>query len=372
MMSGNFFGKFRQKCQRKTKGVTAGNESSGRKGKEKNRMILPVDLGKNSYDITLERGALDRAEEIFDLDRKVLIVTDSGVPEEYSQKLAKACKESYILTIPQGEESKNLDTFQKVCKALLEHSFTRKDCAVAVGGGVVGDLTGFATACYMRGIDFYNVPTTLLSQVDSSVGGKTAVDFNGIKNIIGAFYQPKGVLIDPDVLKTLNQRQFACGAAEIIKMAVSLNGNFFEKLEKESVAQDLINNIAEALKIKIDVVQKDEKEQGLRRALNFGHTLGHGIESCTELYHGECVALGMLTMCSSEIRERLIPVLIRENLPVACPSSVSAEVVVEAAMHDKKAAGDHIAAIYVAKAGNFQIVKEDRNGLLEALKEVLA
>lgn len=372
MMSGNFFGKFRQKCQRKTKVVTAGNESSGKKGKEKNRMILPVDLGKNSYDITLERGTLDRAGEIFDLDRKVLIVTDSGVPEEYSQKFAKACKESYILTIPQGEESKNLDTFQKVCKALLEHSFTRKDCAVAVGGGVVGDLTGFAAACYMRGIDFYNVPTTLLSQVDSSVGGKTAVDFNGIKNIIGAFYQPKGVLIDPDVLKTLNQRQFACGAAEIIKMAVSLNGNFFEKLEKESVAQDLINNIAEALKIKIDVVQKDEKEQGLRRALNFGHTLGHGIESCTELYHGECVALGMLTMCSSEIRERLIPVLTRENLPVACPSSVSAEVVVEAAMHDKKAAGDHIAAIYVAKAGNFQIVKEDRNGLLEALKEVLA
>lgn len=133
MMSGNFSENSGRNARGKTKVVTAENESSGRKGKEKNRMILPVDLGKNSYDITLERGALDRAEEIFDLDRKVLIVTDSGVPEEYSQKLAKACKESYILTIPQGEESKNLDTFQKVCKALLEHSFTRKDCAVAVG-----------------------------------------------------------------------------------------------------------------------------------------------------------------------------------------------------------------------------------------------
>ncbi len=342
------------------------------KERNRNRMILPVDLGKNSYDITLERGALSRAGEVFNLDRKVLIVTDSGVPEEYSRKLAEACTESYILTIPQGEASKNLDTFQTVCKALLDHGFTRKDCAVAVGGGMTGDLTGFVAASYMRGIDFYNVPTTLLSQVDSSVGGKTAVDFNGIKNIIGAFYQPKGVLIDPDVLKTLDRRQFACGASEIIKMAVSLNGSFFEKLEKEPVEQDLVNNIAEALKIKINVVQKDEKEQGLRRALNFGHTLGHGIESCTELFHGECVALGMLTMCSSEIRERLLPVLTRENLPVTCPSGVSAEAVVEASMHDKKAAGNHIAAIYVAEAGEFRIAEEDREGLLEALKEVLA
>ena len=334
-------------------------------------MILPVDLGKNSYNITLESGALHRAGEIFDLHRKVLIVTDSGVPKEYSAALAESCKESYILTIPQGEGSKNLDTFQTVCKALLEYGFTRKDCVVAVGGGVTGDLAGFAAACYMRGIDFYNIPTTLLSQVDSSVGGKTAVDFCGIKNIIGAFYQPKGVLIDPDVLKTLDKRQFACGAAEMIKMAVSMNAGFFERLERESVAQNLTENIAEALKIKIDVVQKDEKEQGLRRVLNFGHTLGHGIESCTELLHGECVALGMLTMCSGEIKERLTPVLEREKLPVFCPEGTSAEAVVEAAMHDKKAVGKEIAVIRVLKPGEFQVAACGREELLEALKEVL-
>ncbi len=330
-------------------------------------MKLSVDLGKDSYDITLERGALTRAWEVFDLNRKVLIVTDSGVPCEYSEAVAKKCKEAHIFTIPRGEESKNLETFASLCKTLLEHGFARKDCVVAVGGGVVGDLAGFAAACYMRGIDFYNIPTTLLSQVDSSVGGKTAVDFCGVKNIIGAFYQPKGVLIDPDVLKTLDNRQIACGAAEMIKMALCFDKEFFERLESEGTQKNLTENIAEALKIKIDVVQKDEKEKGLRRALNFGHTLGHGIESCTDFLHGECVALGMLTMCSPEIRERLLPLLERENLPVKCPADASDEDILAAAMHDKKAEGSEIATIFVETAGVFEERKAGKEELRRAL-----
>ena len=335
------------------------------------KMILPVNLGKDSYDITLESGALARVGEVFDLKRKVLIVTDSGVPEKYSRSVAACCKEAHIITIPQGEESKNLDTFASLCKALLEHGFARKDCVVAVGGGVVGDLAGFAAACYMRGIDFYNIPTTLLSQVDSSVGGKTAVDFCGIKNIIGAFYQPKGVLIDPDVLETLDKRQIACGAAEMIKMALSFNSDFFEKLEAEGTQKNLTENIAEALKIKIDVVQKDEKEKGLRRALNFGHTLGHGIESCTDLLHGECVALGMLTMCSPAVKERLLPLLERENLPVKCPAEASVDDIICATMHDKKAEAGEIATIYVETAGAFEVVMAGEKELREALLEVI-
>ena len=172
-------------------------------------MILPVNLGKDSYDITLGRGQLSHAGAVFNLERKVFLVTDNGVPQAYAEKIAAQYKESYIFTISQGEGSKNFDTLQEICKAMLMQNLTRKDCVIAVGGGVVGDLTGFAASCYMRGVDFYNVPTTLLSQVDSSVGGKTAIDFCGIKNIIGAFYQPKGVLIDPDVLETLDARQFA-------------------------------------------------------------------------------------------------------------------------------------------------------------------
>ncbi|MBR3961609.1 MAG: iron-containing alcohol dehydrogenase, partial [Clostridia bacterium] len=167
-------------------------------------MIINVELRENSYNIVIERGALNKFNELISTDRKVLIVTDSGVPAQYAKSVARNVKDGHIVTIPQGESSKSIDNLQFLCKKMLELGFTRKDCVVAVGGGVVGDLAGFAASVYMRGIDFYNVPTTVLSQVDSSVGGKVAVNFEGIKNILGAFYQPKMVIIDPDVLDTLD------------------------------------------------------------------------------------------------------------------------------------------------------------------------
>ena len=168
-------------------------------------MIIPVNLGKDSYDIILERGAMSRAGELLTLDRKVLVVTDTGVPAPYADAVCRAARTPVLAVIPEGEDSKTLANFEVLCQKMLDEGFTRKDCVVAVGGGVVGDLAGFAAACYMRGIDFYNIPTTLLSQVDSSVGGKTAVDLGNVKNIVGAFHQPKAVIIDPDVLKTLKQ-----------------------------------------------------------------------------------------------------------------------------------------------------------------------
>jgi 3-dehydroquinate synthase len=157
-------------------------------------MILHLDLKENGYDIVLERGALSRAGEVLNLDRKVLVVTDSGVPAQYAKTVAAQCKDAVIVTVPQGETSKCFATFEMLCKKLLEGGFTRTDCVIAVGGGVVGDLVGFVAASYMRGVDFYNIPTTLLSQVDSSVGGKVAVDLGNVKNTVGAFYQPKKVL----------------------------------------------------------------------------------------------------------------------------------------------------------------------------------
>ena len=165
-------------------------------------MVIPLNLGSDSYDITLERGALKKASEIFKIKDKVLVVTDSGVPTEYSRAVAEQFAQSFIYTFPEGEQSKNFDTYKSICEKLLALSFTRKDAVIAVGGGVTGDMAGFAAATYMRGIDFYNIPTTVLSQVDSSIGGKTAIDLGNVKNIIGAFHQPKGVIIDPEVLLT--------------------------------------------------------------------------------------------------------------------------------------------------------------------------
>lgn len=327
---------------------------------------LPVRLGDSSYDIILERGALGRAGEILRLNCRVLVVTDDGVPPQYAQTVAAACKEARIVTVPQGEETKTFDNLRLLLEAMLDFGMTRGDCAVAVGGGVVGDLTGFAAACYMRGIDFYNVPTTVLAQVDSSIGGKTAVNLAGVKNIAGAFHQPRGVLIDPDTLATLPPRQMANGLAEAVKMALCFDAEGFALFEKEDPLSQLDEIIHRALVIKKNVVEQDEREQGLRRALNFGHTLGHGIESLhgeNGLYHGECVALGMLPMCAEPVAARLLPVLRRLGLPTAC--AADANRVMRAVAHDKKAADNGVNAVTVEEVGRCQV----RAMSLEELKD---
>ena len=170
-------------------------------------MIIPVKTQTGGYDIVLKRGALFELKEYLNLNRKVLIVTDSGVPKEYSQAAAKQCLEPFIVTINEGEASKCFDNYKLLLARMVELGFTRSDAVLAVGGGVVGDLAGFVASSFMRGVDFYNIPTTVLSQVDSSVGGKVAIDFEGYKNIVGAFYPPKAVIIDPETLKTLPLRQ---------------------------------------------------------------------------------------------------------------------------------------------------------------------
>ena len=330
-------------------------------------MQIPVNLEKDSYNIIIERGALDKAGEYLNLERKVMVVTDSGVPSEHVEKIVKTARNAVLVVLPEGEQTKTLESFGMLCRKLLDEGFTRKDCVVAVGGGVVGDLAGFAAACYMRGIDFYNVPTTLLAQVDSSVGGKTAVNLGDVKNIVGAFHQPKAVLIDPDVLKTLSLRQFACGAAEIIKMAMTFDKTQFEKIQKEGVAADLDYHIAKAVKIKAGVVEQDEKERGPRKALNFGHTIGHGIESVTGMLHGECVALGMLPMCSPELKKTLATMLEKEGLPTEC--SADPEAVTAAAMHDKKAEEGSIVTVRVNKIGSFEFVKADEEDMRKLYEE---
>ena len=328
-------------------------------------MILHMELGERSYDIHLQRGALAQAEALFDLDRTALVVTDTGVPGHYARTLADRCRRARIVTLPAGEETKSFPYFEKLCRECLAAGLSRKDCVVAVGGGVVGDLAGFAAASYMRGIDFYNIPTTVLSQVDSSIGGKVAIDLDGVKNIVGAFYQPKGVIVDPEVLESLPRRQMANGLAEAVKMGLIWDKDLFALFETGDPMAHLEEIIFRALEGKRLVVQADEREGGLRRILNFGHTLGHGIESLGGRYHGECVALGMLPMCTPTIRERLKLVLERLGLPTSGKWDVNT--VMDAVAHDKKAEQTGVHIIQVEEIGK----AVQRTASLEALRALL-
>ncbi len=318
-------------------------------------MELKVKTSMGDYNIIIERGSINCLSKYCNTEKKALIVTDNGVPFEYAQAVSRQFENNVIKIIPQGEKSKSFDTYKELLEVLSENSFSRNDCIVAVGGGVVGDLSGFTAATYMRGIDFYNIPTTLLSQVDSSIGGKTAIDFGGYKNTVGAFYQPKAVIIDPNVLKTLPERQFNNGLCESIKMAATSDKELFEMIEKNN-AEDIIDTVIErSLRIKKAVVEEDEKELGLRKVLNFGHTAGHAIETTTglsELLHGECVSLGMLAFSSENVRDRLIEVLTKHNLPVRL--TFSPDKILYALRHDKKAKGDGVNAVFVNEIGSFE------------------
>ncbi len=331
-----------------------------------------MNLGENSYDILVERGALANAGKHLNLDRRVLIVTDNGVPSDYAKSVAASCRDGIICTVEQGEASKSLECLERLLQSMLENGFSRKDCVVAVGGGVVGDLAGFAASVYMRGIDFYNIPTTLLSQIDSSIGGKTAINLGGVKNIVGAFYQPKKVLIDPELLKTLSGRQISNGLAEAVKMALTCDRELFNIFENKDIEGNIDEIIIRSLNIKKSVVEKDERESGLRKILNFGHTLGHGIESSEGmegLYHGECVALGMIPMCGEAIRPRVISVLKKCGLYQAL--DYDWDKIAEATFHDKKADGDMVTVTTVSEIGSFEMRKVGCNELIEEAKKVL-
>lgn len=327
--------------------------------------VLRINLGDNSYPVIVGKSLINIANQYLNLERKVFIVTDSGVPNNYAETIKKICTSAVIHTIPAGEGSKSFNVLESVLNAMAEAELGRSDCVVAVGGGVVGDLAGFAASIYMRGIDFYNVPTTLLSQVDSSIGGKTAINLGMIKNTVGAFKQPKAVLIDINTLSTLPDRHVKNGMAEVIKMAATSNKELFSKLE--SMNQDKVYNnikeiVIEALKIKKSVVEGDEKENGIRKILNFGHTFGHAIESSENLsglLHGECVALGMLPTSFGEAHDRIKALLEKFALPTVYEGDIS--VALPYIYHDKKAAGERLSVILCDKIGECYIKSMSAN-----------
>lgn len=269
---------------------------------------LFVDLAEKSYNIYFDVDFNKLCDKIKEVGKykKVLIVTDSNVKKLYGDEVyEKMAHEGYdvaVTSFEAGEQNKNIDTIMSVCAACVEHGMDRKSLIIALGGGVVGDMAGFAAAIYMRGIDFVQVPTTLLSQSDSSVGGKTGIDFMNGKNILGAFHQPKLVYINTSTLKTLPKREFISGMGEVIKHGVIRDREFFDYLEKnhDKVAKldnDVLLDMAYTnCSIKAAVVSEDEFENGARADLNFGHTIGHAVEAYSDfrLSHGECVGFGML------------------------------------------------------------------------------
>ncbi len=332
--------------------------------------MIRMELGKSSYNIEIERGTLAKAGELLKLKRKVMIITDEGVPREYAELIATQCKEAYIKVVPMGEGSKSLQTAEDILTEMLRYQFSRKDCVAAVGGGVVGDLGGFVASLYMRGIDFYNVPTTVLSQVDSSIGGKTAVNLAGIKNIIGAFYQPKAVLIDPDTLNSLSKRQVVNGLFEAIKMGATSDKELFDLFFHDEWEKHLDTIIERALLVKKSVVEQDEKESHLRKILNFGHTIGHGFESAAHgrYLHGECVALGMLYMSSEDVQEQLSEIYEKLGFEVPEFYIFDLEEVKEAITHDKKVSDANCSVVFVSEIGNGSIEEWSMEEVLDRLE----
>lgn len=349
--------------------------------------VIRVGLGERAYDIVIGSGVRERAAE---LQGRLFLVTDSRVKELYGGWAAARFPAEDSFVFPAGEGSKNFLTVEAICRAAARARFDRKACFVALGGGVTGDMTGFAAAIYMRGVDFLQIPTTLLAMVDSSVGGKTGVDLPEGKNLIGAFHQPKLVLIDLDFLDTLPEREIRCGLAEIIKTGVILDAELFASLEENSAS--LVGRIDPAryakiirrcCELKAGVVEADEREAGLRAILNYGHTFGHAVEALSgfSISHGEGVAIGMsaaaelavargsLTRAEAERQKRLLETV---GLPVKLPREYAVPAVLEAMTRDKKNSGGRIRVVLPEGIGRAGVVTPEVTELAAALEAIHA
>ncbi|HIE41659.1 MAG TPA: 3-dehydroquinate synthase [Nitrospinaceae bacterium] len=343
---------------------------------------LAIDLDERSYEILI---GLDLRKQVGEFLKavfrpsRVVIITHPSINSIYGEEVIANCLDqgwtTDIIEVPEGEVSKSLGQVEKLYDRLLELNCDRKSVLIALGGGVIGDLVGFVAATYQRGITFIQVPTTLLSQVDSSVGGKTGVNHPKGKNMIGAFYQPRLVVTDLQTLKTLPIKEYRAGLAEIVKYGVISDASFFEFLEKNykdilNLNYDCLSYIIEnSCAIKAKVVEKDERETHHRMILNFGHTLGHAIESLTgysRFIHGEAVAIGMVRAaelshsmgkCSKEVPRRLEALLKNLGLPVEMPE-LDPTAVIESLYHDKKTMDNKIKFILVKEIGSIEIVEQ--------------
>lgn len=352
---------------------------------------IQVDLGERSYPIAVEAGNLKDAGFLLSAvkGQQIVVITNEIVAPLYLERLQaslEGCGKSIShIILPDGEDKKTIASFELVMSELLQKRISRDACIIALGGGVIGDLTGFVAACYQRGVDFIQIPTTLLSQVDSSVGGKTAVNHPLGKNMIGAFYQPKAVLIDPTTLLTLPSKEFSAGMAEVIKYGIIYDNEFFKWLENNREAISNLNSealsymIAHCCGIKAEIVNQDEKEHGIRALLNLGHTFGHAIEAemgYGTWLHGEAVAAGTVLACklakmrdqftASELR-RVISLFEYFKLPTFGPKTMTSEQYITHMQRDKKVISGNMRFILPINIGKAEVVSNVSHDELKQL-----
>ena len=325
------------------------------------------------YPVYIEKGILAHAGEYIRLHtaaKRIMLVSDSRVADLYAETVKKSIEEAgytvSLFVFPEGEKSKDRNTLFDLLEFAANEELDRDDCFVALGGGVTGDLSGLAASLYMRGIDYIQIPTTLLAAVDSSVGGKTAIDLDAGKNLCGSFWQPSCVICDPDVLKTLESSVFADGMAEVIKYGVICSPEIFAKVKDKPDFDDIADIIAACVATKADVVADDEFDRGRRALLNLGHTFGHAIEKCSSFVvsHGSAVAVGMLMaarvsaglgFCNESCINQIENSLLKNLLPVS--SSYAAKELAKAALSDKKKSGNTIAFVLPRSIGEAFIHK---------------
>lgn len=320
---------------------------------------LSVKLIQSTYDIYIQHGILEFVQNYLDVMKPTLVITDDVVAPLYLEKLSSKIPtiNFYSYVIKHGETSKTFEEAKAIIDYLIQEKCTKDIQIIALGGGVVGDLAGFVASIYLRGVDFIQIPTTLLSQVDSSIGGKVAVNVPTMKNAVGSFYQPKLVLIDPSTLLTLPQKEFRSGMAEIIKIAALLDQKFFYELKAGIKIEAIEGTITKALKLKKKIVEMDPFDQSIRQILNFGHTIGHAIEAhynYKKYTHGEAVAIGMVKITSDPIiKQELIDCLLQYNLPINDP--YNGKELFDYILKDKKVSNKSINVILLETIGSHKI-----------------
>jgi len=355
---------------------------------------IHVDLAERSYDVLVERGLLESTGSYITnlgLKGKIAIITDTNVAPHYAEKLESSLETAgYINTlhkIPAGEASKSMSQAEQLCREMIREGHDRNSFVIALGGGVVGDLAGYVASIFYRGIPFVQIPTTIVSQVDSSVGGKTGVNVAEGKNLVGAFHQPKLVLVDPDTLTTLPPREYKEGFAEVIKHAAIRDAEMLTDIaaldpnDPSKISSDLI---ARNISIKARVVEEDEKETaGTRALLNFGHTIGHGIEASVpygSLLHGEAISLGIRAALQLSEQEsnlnkedsiKVLNLLKHFNLPLRLSEEITTKTIIEKMMTDKKFSGGQIRFVLLHKAGSAFVSKDITMDHIEAAIENL-
>lgn len=330
---------------------------------------ININLPKKEYKVHIENGILSDIDKYIDVYREIVIVTDDFIPKQYLKVLKSKIANPLIFEVPTGESSKSIDMVYSIINEMIDSKISRGALMIALGGGVVGDLTGFIASIYMRGIDFIQIPTTLLSQIDSSVGGKVGINSENMKNSIGAFYQPKAVIIDPETLKTLSKKEFNNGIAEMIKYGLIADKSLFYDLLERDIEKNIEYYISKCIEIKRDIVVKDELDTGIRQILNFGHTIGHALEqhSNYELLHGEAISIGMYMMSSGfSYQNDLVQILNKYSLPYR--HDYDRETILNYIKTDKKVMNNKLNVVLVKEVGNGLIKTISVNEFKEYLR----